>query len=923
MDTVEQLTPQQLAPLLRVTVRSEQILAQTGSFLKQIDKQVSERIAPTRKDIGISAPSDNFQFIDRAYYYLFTKRSTGLPTLSVYLLPDRLWWGISTWGDEESMNRMAAFLQQLGVADEEPVVQKGSFTPAWKSGAYLLLGREMTADEIEQQSNVTTLLRTIAEDLVDYYHRLSPHVKTIEEQVDYQVQKLPESLQHVHDFFAAVFPEPDYRRRCLSIFADAIEEAHEIGESAWVITKPGNGVGFNFNVGKHQTLSFGTEGIGIRVDLDEATEDIRAQLGDRVKRWGPGGNKAIPSSGWAEVAPEHFAEVWSGVHPAYLAHLKRAISLTPSTLYKRSYRPEFVQYLRQALGQPVPHPAHYTPSASPRRNVKIAPGRNARFWDDCLANGYICVGWDDVGDLEAFEEYEAFEEAFRDRYADLYNSNKPTIRQKAEELWTLTELEPGDIVVANKGKRRVLAVGTVVEPGYEWNSERSEFRHTVHVEWNTEYAQDIPTQSYWGFRTVLPLTETEYQYILNRNWPPPSKSVDIVECLHSSFTAKGFYFTPWQIATFFTALQTKGFVILSGISGTGKSKLAQYFARALPNPDGAENWHFTPVRPDWRDSKSLLGYYNPLTETYEWTPFLRFLLRAADSYQQDEQRAWFVILDEMNLAHVEYYFADLLSVLESGRDDEGWTREALQLVYPDEAAGDLPPHKIYMPPNLYVVGTVNVDETTHAFSPKVQDRAFTLELTEADFNNYPPAAIDGDDVLSKETREGLLEAFSSGDRFAQIEKETVAEYVADNPEVRQRLQRLNEQLRPYGFHFGYRVFDEIVAFLVNALDTGIYESVIVEDAGARFTGLDETDLAFDAAVLMKILPKFHGSRGQLEQPLMKLLAWALNPDSPDKSLSDVDVTQVELLRSLPYRFPYTAERLQRMLQILYITGFAT
>ena len=153
----------------------------------------------------------------------------------------------------------------------------------------------------------------------------------------------------------------------------------------------------------------------------------------------------------------------------------------------------------------------------------------------------------------------------------------------------------------------------------------------------------------------------------------------------------------------------------------------------MPQPAEGANHLFVTVRPDWRDSKSLLGYYNPLTGAYEWTPFLRFLLRAVQSYEARDGLAWFVILDEMNLAHVEYYFADLLSVLESGRDEDGWTREPLRLGYPDEAAGNLPPRELKLPPNLYIVGTVNVDETTHAFSPKVLDRAFTLELTDVDF----------------------------------------------------------------------------------------------------------------------------------------------------------------------------------------------
>ncbi len=223
------------------------------------------------------------------------------------------------------------------------------------------------------------------------------------------------------------------------------------------------------------------------------------------------------------------------------------------------------------------------------------------------------------------------------------------------------------------------------------------------------------------------------------------------------FAAKGFHFTPEQVAAFYAALKTKGFVILSGLSGTGKTKLAQLFAELLCPCEKCqkEEEHnvaecgkcthlFLPVRPDWRDSKALLGYYNPLTERYESTPLLEFLLRAAKDYQQNKGNAqpYFVILDEMNLAHVEYYFADFLSVLESGRDEKGecWTEEALRLHsfrkdIPDQDGHPVPP-ELHLPPNLYIVGTVNIDETTYMFSPKVLDRSFTLEFREVQLERY-------------------------------------------------------------------------------------------------------------------------------------------------------------------------------------------
>ena len=116
-----------------------------------------------------------------------------------------------------------------------------------------------------------------------------------------------------------------------------------------------------------------------------------------------------------------------------------------------------------------------------RRVVKIAPGENAKFWADCRDNGYICVGWDDVGDLRAFASKAEFRARFTETYGAMYRGNKAKISAKANEVWTLRELEPGDLVVANQGTAKVLALGEVQDPAYEWRDDRGEFRHTVRV----------------------------------------------------------------------------------------------------------------------------------------------------------------------------------------------------------------------------------------------------------------------------------------------------------------------------------------------------------------------------------------------------------------------------------------------------------
>ncbi len=543
-------------------------------------------------------------------------------------------------------------------------------------------------------------------------------------------------------------------------------------------------------------------------------------------------------------------------------------------------------------------------------------------------------------------------------------------------------------------------------PGYldEWRANRE--RHTdktVDMIHESEPVELTLPSSETGVSTFLPTQIGEY------------------------FASHGLNYTNTQLADFYTALQTKGFVVLSGISGTGKSKIATGFTELLPYagqrarklaltepnaqtlifhtklnksaqtggtailqdqasqvdfidpgqtmvvPSVVENVHgdiliqkrgvgkrlgypsleyskeiqsqlqhwpigtpyrvqiqlgdspfgtiertdggfnesenlfttdentlFLSVRPDWRDSTSLLGYYNPLTQTYEWTRFLQFILDAAKNYQSDDPIAWFVILDEMNLAHVEYYFADLLSVLESGRvtnpndPNFGFTSQPLRLTYPDNVQNDAPPTEVHLPPNLYIIGTVNMDETTHAFSPKVLDRAFSMELTEVDFTDYPRhQENDTKFELAEAAKREFLQSFSQDGKYPQIRKEEIREYVHRHETVRNSLQALNAALADYRFHFGYRVFDEIIQFLVNAELNELYESSLE---------------AFDSAVFMKVLPKFSGSEARVGEPLQALITWASNPFG---SVEEAEPLQRSLARA------------KYMARILEANGFVT
>lgn len=174
---------------------------------------------------------------------------------------------------------------------------------------------------------------------------------------------------------------------------------------------------------------------------------------------------------------------------------------------------------------------------------------------------------------------------------------------------------------------------------------------------------------------------------------------------------------------YINSLIAKPFVILTGNSGTGKTRIAKQFSQYLERIiDGKRNWLIVPVGADWTDNTKMLGFYNPLEKKYVSTPTLDFILDAC----KNPGVPYFLILDEMNLSHVERYFSDFLSAMESDEEiplykisKDGDSDEELDVVIPES---------IRLPKNLFVTGTVNIDETTYMFSPKVLDRSNVVEF---------------------------------------------------------------------------------------------------------------------------------------------------------------------------------------------------
>ena len=270
--------------------------------------------------------------------------------------------------------------------------------------------------------------------------------------------------------------------------------------------------------------------------------------------------------------------------------------------------------------------------------------------------------------------------------------------------------------------------------------------------------------------------------------------------------------------------------ILAGISGTGKTRLVKLFADAI----GAE-YRLVPVRPDWSDSSDLLGQNNP---DGEFVPgrVLKIILEAMN----EPEKPFILCLDEMNLARVEYFLSDFLSVIETRDLIDG--KIVSDRLLPYSSYGD-----IRFPENLYLVGTVNMDETTFPFSKKVLDRANTIE-----FNTVCL-------MPSPETPDGEAEPIEAGNDFLKSEYLFLSRCLNEEnrafvESVCSDLEQINRVLMADNAHVGYRVRDEIVFYMLNN----------------RNAGLLSRDEAMDNAIMQKILPRIQGSSASVKHLLCEL-----------------------------------------------------
>jgi len=353
------------------------------------------------------------------------------------------------------------------------------------------------------------------------------------------------------------------------------------------------------------------------------------------------------------------------------------------------------------------------------------------------------------------------------------------------------------------------------------------------------------------------ITHPEFDTIVARMGRGMLKENELLDYIKRYIAAKGYYFDDETLYNYHICLKTRPLVILAGLSGTGKSKLSQLYAEAMGHTAQNKRYLRLAVRPSWNDDRYLLGYLNSITGEYVTEPAVDFIMKA----EEERDNLYFFCLDEMNLAHVEYYFSQFLSALEEDNPTDRQIplfSETVQarLEKTGKSVGVAP--FVLVPPNLLFTGTINVDETTQPLSDKVIDRANTIEFFAVELDKVPE-------------RKPLPDPIT-------ISAAAWRSYIAHEPDTTHRAQiiEIGKILNKADLGLGYRILRDIELYQANS------------------KGLLQPEVAFDLQVKQRILPRVRGTESI--RPILDELATFMKRNNLARSEKRLDEMKVRLKR---------------------------
>ena len=547
---------------------------------------------------------------------------------------------------------------------------------------------------------------------------------------------------------------------------------------------------------------------------------------------------------------------------------------------------EAVKLYSDSIDAPVVPPVNGNP-----RVWIYAPGEQASLWEECQQQGLMRLGWDELGDFSQFDSRQAVIAKMKEIYDSDNNSNNTLA------VWQfLNDMQIGDIIYAKRGKFHIIGRG-VVEGDYVFDDSLEEYKHTRRVKW-TEVG-DWEAPYYLPRKTLTRLNVDDPNIILlDQTISGKLKT----EKLDEPFSIKkiigyiqetGLLYSDNLIKRFAFSLMSKRFLILSGLAGSGKTQLALAFARAMvKNKD--EQMCVVSVGADWTNREPLLGFPNALQQGKYVKPesgVLDLLIEA--NRPENASKPFFLILDEMNMSYVERYFADFLSAMESKEAISLWNTNGVE----NSEEVDGVPQKVALPKNLFIIGTINVDETTYMFSPKVLDRANVIEfkISEAEMAGFLAN-------IREVNRESIVgKAAGMGASFVEI---ACQKELAEDKEAVNTLNNFFKELKGVNAEFGYRSATEIFRFICQAKAHDDTEQKLSDNE------------ILDAAIVQKLLPKLHGSRKKLEPVLQQLWKLCFTPEKRDTTALDISNVNNAVYKE-------SADKIRRMYESASANGFTS